>query len=107
MSIKPVTFRIIVKPHDVVETDDVYSSAKKLGLSLPDMKREQESMDKGTVVSFGPTVFIEYNTDNPLSPGDTIVYARHSGKEITDPETNEVFVAINDSDVVAIISKGA
>ena len=107
MSIQPVTFRIVVKPHDVVETDDVYSSAKKLGFELPNLKREQEGMDKGTVVSFGPTAFLEYNTDNPLSEGDTIVYARHAGKAVVDPETEEAFVIINDADVVCIIKKGA
>lgn len=106
-NIIPVTFRIVVKPSDVEQEDPVYAAAKAAGLALLNLEREQEAVDKGTVVSFGPTAFVEYGTDNPLSVGDTIVYARHSGKSIKDPVTNETFVIINDADVVAILQKGA
>jgi co-chaperonin GroES (HSP10) len=33
--------------------------------------------------------------------GDYIVFAKHAGKKIKDPYTDEVFVALNDEDVIA------
>lgn len=103
MAIVPTTFRIVVKPHDVQEEDDTFKRAKAVGIALLDNKREQEAVDKGTVVSFGPTAFQEYNTTNPLVVGDTIVYARHAGKKVAD--SGEDFLIINDADVVCIIKK--
>lgn len=105
MAIQPVTFRIVVKPFDVQETDPTFKNAKAAGIELPrgmEMKREQQAVDRGTVVSFGPVAFAAYNTPNPLKVGDEIVYARHAGKEVEDIYTKEKFVVINDEDVVVI-----
>lgn len=103
MPIQPVTFRIVIKPHDIVEEDALLARAKAAGLQLLDNKREQDAMDKGTVVSFGPTAFQEFNTPNPLQIGDVVVYARHAGKTVAD--SGEDFLLINDADVVCIIKK--
>lgn len=108
--IEPVTFRIVVKPFDVKETDDTFKNARAAGIAIPEgfqMNREQQAVDRGTVVSFGPAVFEAYNTPNPLKVGDEIVYARHSGKAVEDIHTKEEFVVINDEDVVAIFRKEA
>jgi len=108
--IEPVTFRIVVKPFDVQEIDDTFKNAKAAGIELPkgfQMNREQQAVDRGTVVSFGPVAFDAYNTPNPLKAGDEIVYAKHAGKEVEDIYTKEKFIVINDEDVVAIFRNEA
>jgi co-chaperonin GroES (HSP10) len=107
--IEPILHRILVKPYNFEEHDDVYRSAKNLGIITTidsQAKREQQAIDHGTVLAFGPTVFKDYGADNPLKEGDQIVYARHAGKRITDPETKQELLVINDEDVVAILKKG-
>lgn len=107
--IEVVTHRILVKPYDVMKKDEKYAAAKRMGLEIvgEQVVREQRSVDKGVVVSYGPTAFADMHTPNPLNPGDEIVWARHAGKEIEDPETGETFVALNDEDVIAILKNGA
>lgn len=110
MSIQPVTFRIVVRPYKVEEEDPAYQAAKRMGLDLTmekKLSREQAAVDRGVVVSFGPTAFVEFGCDNPLKVGDEIVYAKHAGKEVEDLETGEKLVVINDGDVVAILKKEA
>lgn len=106
MTIEVVTCRVLVQPDDIKETDNRYKAAKNIpGFVIADTQvdREQAAVDKGTVVGFGPVVFKDFGTDNPLKVGDRIVYAKHAGKAVIDPETDETFVVINDEDVVAIL----
>lgn len=107
--INPLTHRVLVKPYDIFEKDANYAAAKRLGMEIvgDGKEREQRSVDKGVVVAFGPTAFVDMNTPNPLKVGDEIVWARHAGKEITDPETDQKYVCINDDDVIAILQTGA
>jgi len=102
----PVTHRILVKQDTLEETDQTYIAAKKLGLEIPisdDQKaRAQAGVDKGKVVSYGPTAFRDFGTACPIEIGDYVAYARFSGKKVTDPYTNEEFVALNDEDIVCI-----
>jgi co-chaperonin GroES (HSP10) len=67
--------------------------------------RENASMDKGVVIAIGETAFRDYGIDCPVKVGDYISYAKFGGKDITDPETDKVYVAINDEDIIAILSK--
>ncbi len=103
MSIQPITHRILVKPEDVSETK--YKTEIKGFVIAGDQKeREQKGVDKGTVLRMGPTAFLDYDTVNPLSVGDTIVFAKYAGKEVEDPEfPDEKFVLLNDEDVIAIV----
>jgi co-chaperonin GroES (HSP10) len=106
MAIKPILHRILVKPDDVLEKDKNYQKARELGLILAEKEREREqaAIDTGVVVDFGPTVFSDFHTENPLSIGDTVVYARYAGKVIVDPATEVKYVALNDEDVIAVIT---
>lgn len=118
MAIKVILHRILVE-RDVPEDTDAIKTKKALhsaGLAIPatvqeelDKKalRENASMDKGVVLDIGETAFRDYMVECPISVGDYIVYAKFGGKDVTDPETGEVKVVINDEDVVAILKKGA
>lgn len=109
MSIHCVTFRVLVRPFKLEKTDTAYAAATRMGLEIvgTHMVREQQAVDRGEVVGFGPTAFKEYGVDNPLSIGDTVIYAKHAGKVVTDPETDEELLVINDEDVVCITKIGA
>lgn len=107
--IVPLIHRIIVKADKIDDTDPEYKRLKAIGLELADhseRKREQASVDKGTVVSVGPTAFRDFGeADCPVKVGDYIAYARFSGKKITDPFTLEEFVALNDEDLVCVFKE--
>lgn len=107
--IKPVLHRILVRPDQLEEKDEVFKSATKTGIILPknERDREQAAIDSGTVIEVGPTAFKDFGTDSPIKEGDTVVYARYGGKVITDPESEVKYVVLNDEDIVAIITKGA
>lgn len=112
--IEPVLHRIIVKQFDIKKEDKTFASATGAGLILPkqgQMEREQAAVDRGTVVAIGPTVFRDFEAEMNLKIGDDIVFARHSGKVVRDPEQAEdddtKYIAINDEDVVAILRKKA
>lgn len=69
-------------------------------------KAERNATDKGTVVQISPLAFKDIGGGDPwCAIGDKVIYAKHSGKWIKDPETNEEFYAIRDEDVQAIIVK--
>lgn len=102
MSIEVFGFRILVKPHDVMKSE-YKTDIPGFVVAGKEKEREQQAVDKGIVVAFGPSVFNDYSFDNPLTVGDNIVFAKFAGKAVTDPETDEKFVIINDEDVVAIL----
>lgn len=105
--IKPILHRILVKPDLIEEKDEAYKAAKRAGLEIVknERDREQAAIDTGTVVSYGETVFKDFGVDaNPIKVGDTVVYARYAGKVIEDPADKVKYVALNDEDVIAIIT---
>lgn len=105
--IEPLLHRIIVKQHKLKDTHKEYRRAEALGIVIPeheDTKRAQAGVDKGIVMSIGPTAYRDFNTDVPIKVGDTVAFARFSGKVIVDPKDEEEYVALNDEDVVAILT---
>lgn len=114
--IKVILHRLLIE-RDVPEDTDAVKTKKALeasGLVAPEWVkdelekkalRENASMDKGVVVAIGETAFRDYGIECPVKVGDYITYAKFGGKDVTDPETDKVFVVINDEDVVAILSK--
>lgn len=102
MSIEVVTFRVLVKPDDVLEKK-YKTEIKGFVIAGMEKEREQQAVDSGIIVGMGPTAFKDYDTANPLSVGDKVVYAKFAGKEVVDPETQEKFLVINDEDVVAVL----
>ncbi len=105
--ITPLLHRIIVKQHKLEDTNKDYRRASTLGLIIPDHednKRAQAGVDKGIVVAIGPTAYRDFNVDSPIKVGDTVAFARFSGKTITDPKDEEEYVALNDEDLVAVLT---
>ena len=106
--IEPVLHRILIKQDRLEETNQDYLKMKSIGLVLPhtdDHKRAQASVDTGTVVAVGGTAFRDFGTTSPIAIGDKIGYARFAGKFITDPVSQEEFVALNDEDVICLFKE--
>lgn len=106
MNIVPILHRILVKPDVLEEIDDVFRRAKAAGLAFDfgEREREQAAIDTGTVLAMGPTAFHDFGAENPLKVGDRVVYAKYGGKAIIDFDTKIKYVALNDEDVIAIIT---
>lgn len=105
--IEPLLHRIIVKQAKLDEVDQTLKRAKASGIIIAeheDNKRAQAGVDKGIVVAIGPTAYRDFNVSIPIRIGDIVAFARYSGKTIVDPQDEEEYVALNDEDVVAILT---
>jgi len=106
----PLLHRVLVKQDQLDEKDKDYKRAKESGIVIPkfdEKVREQAAIDTGVVVDVGPTAFKDFNAVGAVEIGDHVVFAKHAGKIIVDPDTEEQFVCLNDEDLVAKIKKGA
>lgn len=108
--IEPVLHRIVVKLVSLEEYDkETAARASKIeGFVVvhgdeQTKRRASRGVDEGTVISLGPTVFVDFKTDCPIKVGDKITFAKGAAKLVTDPEDNQEYAVINDEDVVAIL----
>ncbi len=94
MNLQPLEDRIVVKPG---ESEEKTAS----GLVIPDTAKEKPQ--QGEVLAVGPGRFGEDNNRVPMdiSVGDTVVYSKYGGTEIT-VEGEDVLI-LNARDVLAII----
>lgn len=110
MTITPLLHRILVKQDKLEEIDKDYKRAATSGLIIPHMDekgREQAAIDTGVVIAIGQTAFRDFNAAGAVVVGDRVVFAKHAGKIVVDPETEERFVALNDEDLICKLSEGA
>ena len=102
--IKPILHRVLVKPDNVEDVDDVVRSARQSGLVVQLDKREQAAIEVGTVVLVGDTSYREFGTtavEQGIVPGARVFFAKYSGKSVKDGE--EKFLMLNDEDVIGVI----
>ena len=97
--------RVLVKPFKIQEHDKLFASAKKAGIVLPDFseRKEQVNVDRGTVLEIGTSVNKDYIGDTKV--GDVVGFAKFGGKYIHDPVDDEVYLVINDEDVICIFKE--
>lgn len=97
--------RILVKPFKLQEHDKVFATAKAAGIALPEFseRKEEVNVDKGTVIQIGKNCHEDYV--GSLKEGDIIGYAKFGGKFIQEPGKEEVFLIINDEDLVCIFKE--
>lgn len=107
-SVKPVGFRILVKPDDLEKTHKVEGTDIELALPDLDERLKMNAQIKGTVLAIGPKAYKPFSNDYTgepwIKPGDRIYYARHAGKFIKDPVTEEELLLLNDDDVTAVMT---
>lgn len=104
----PCGHRVLLKVQDITEFDPVYQAGRRAGIEIPvnheDHQRKQAGMDKGTVVSIGPTAFKDFGGDAWCAVGDLIIFAKYAGKVVEDTDRTK-YVVLNDEDVVAVIKE--
>lgn len=94
--------RVLVKPQTLAEHDKGIARAKDIGLIIPEFseRKEQINVDKGTILQIGSKCHEDYIGDAKV--GDTIGYAKFGGKFMTDPITDEIYLVIQDEDVICV-----
>ena len=95
MSLQPLEDRIIVRPGEAEETT-------VSGLVIPDTAKENPQ--QGEVLALGPGRRSEQTGEIiPLDVkvGDTVVYSKYGGTEITD--SGEDLLILNGRDVLAVV----
>jgi len=94
--LKPCGYRLLVKPEVIEDTTEWDFKI------IIDEKLERAAQVYGEVVSVGSEC---WKGDTPWAEvGDRVCYVKHSGKFITDPETDEEFVILNDEDILIVLS---
>ena len=86
MQIKACGARVVIRPDKLKETDKAFSSAVKAGIFIPESdekKREQEALDKGTVIMIGPLAWYDWGKGDPwCQVGDRVLFAKYAGKKV-------------------------
>ena len=90
----PLADRVVVRPEDAEETTSG-------GLIIPDTAKEKPQ--KGTIVSVGPGK-VENGTkvDMTVSDGDTVLYGKYAGTEVT--IDGEDLLIMRESDILGIVA---
>ncbi len=93
-SIKPLSDRVVVKPEPAEEQT-------ASGLYIPDTAKEKPQ--RGKVVSVGPGR-VENGTkiDMTVKEGDTVLYGKYSGTEIT--LSDEDYLIMRESDILGVLA---
>lgn len=101
----PCGHRLTIKPFRLEDVDEAYQRAKAVGLEIvrPNEKREDASVDKGTVLDIGPDCWPD--SEKPwCAVGDTVYFAKFAAKLIEDGQGNTIGI-LNDMDVVAVVKE--
>jgi len=94
MKIKPLEDRVVIKP-------EMPDEKVQGGIIIPDTAKEKPQ--KGKVTAIGPGKISETGTKIPMNVkvGDTVLYGKYSGTEITVEE--EELLILRESDILAVI----
>lgn len=115
MGIEALGHRLTIRPDKVKdsEAEKTKQLAEKAGFVLPEkiaedleneVVRAQASVDQGIVLTIGATAFRDFGGDPWCNVGDYVAYARHAGKWVKDPETDENILVLNDEDIICRIT---
>ena len=96
MNIKPLEDRIVVEPNEA-ETTTVS------GLVIPDTAKEKPQ--QGTVLAVGPGRTLDNGPIAPLAVnvGDTVLYSKYGGTEVT--VAGKDYLILSGRDVLAVMGK--
>ena len=96
----------LVKAKELASKIDGFVFAKDAEDNLESqITREQAGVDQGIVLSIGKTAFRDFGGEPWCDEGDYVAYARHAGKFVKDPDTDENILVLNDEDIICRIIK--
>ena len=98
MKFKPETLvhRVILKPYILPK-----KSAGGIDLSALEDRMQAVNTDKGKVLMFGPKAWKDFGCgEPPVQIGDNVYYSKYGAKVIKDEETGELFILLNDEDIL-------
>lgn len=101
--LKPIEYKVLVKPDLIEETDPVIKSAKAMGLEIPESAKAKDKMRQisGTLLAAGGKAFEDFGQPCPKI-GSTVYFAKYAGLVIEADGMVE-FRLMNDKDVTAIL----
>lgn len=100
--------RVLVKVFNLEEVDPTFKSAKAAGIVIAEsdtISREKNAVDRGIVVQIGDTAYKDFGGSPWCQIGDEVIFSRYAGKVLTDPYTDEKYTALNDEDLICVITK--
>ena len=94
MKMKPLSDRVVIKP---APPDEKVQG----GIIIPDTAKEKPQ--KGQIVAAGPGRISDEGKTIPMTVkvGDTVLYGKYSGTEVT--VDNVEYLIIRESDVLAVV----
>jgi co-chaperonin GroES (HSP10) len=108
--IKIILNRVLIKPIELKKEHAVEGTDIKLDLSYAsaeDEKRHEAARVEGHVVGIGETAYKDIGDGtSPVQIGDHVVFAKYAGFYVTDPDTSEDLIVLNDEDVLCVVRKG-
>lgn len=101
--LQPVEFKILIRPEEVEETDQVMKAARAAGIEIVHETKQREEMAqiKGVLVAVGGNAFADWNEPKP-KVGDRIYFAKYAGINVPGTDGKK-YRLTNDKDVSAIL----
>lgn len=98
--LKPLGYRVLVLP------DTTKEQLKNDLIEIPDsvLDRQRIEVTTGIVIGIGAQAWKDLADGEPWAKvGDHVVYAKHGGKLMKDPETEIEYVLLNDKDIIGLL----
>lgn len=99
--LKPTGFCVLVRP------DSAKDALKTNMIEIPDsvLDKQRLEVDTGELVAVSKFAWtgIQGTTEPWAKVGDRVVYAKYGGKLMTDPETGEKLMLLNDKDIIGVL----
>lgn len=98
--IRPLGFCVLVRP------DPPKEALKSNMIHIPDSVHDKFRVETqvGTIVGVGSKAWKDLADGEPWAKeGDHVIYAKYGGKILTDPETDEKLVLLQDKDIIGLI----
>lgn len=98
MALQVIGDRVLIRPKQLEKM-----SKGGIALEYGSMEKVHKmASQEGEVIQVGPEAWSDYDSQW-CKVGDKVLFAQYSGKFVTDPETEEDFIVINDVDIQVII----
>lgn len=105
MTLKVIGDRVLIKPKPLKSEHAIDGTTIKLAINYgSDEKIHKMASQEGIVVDIGEHAWSDY-ASKWCQVGDEVIFAQYAGKFVTDPDTKEDFMVVNDIDVQVIVKR--